>query len=87
MTTNFYPSPRINLNAFFAALFSGAVAGVLIGGVTARLSMRAVALLLSTSGSFSAGGTFAILLIGGVFGVIFGALYPVLRPIFPMTRL
>ena len=88
MTTTTTPFlPRINLNALFAALFSGVVVGVLIGGVTARLSMRAVALLLGTSGSFSAGGTFGILLIGGVFGVIFGALYPVLRPIFPTTRL
>ncbi len=79
--------PRINLNAFFAALFSGALAGVVVGGVIARLSMRVVALLLGTSGSFSLEGTVGILIIGGVFGVIFGALYPLLRPIFPMARL
>lgn len=79
--------PRVNLNAFFAALFSGAVAGVLIGGVIARLSMRLVALLLGTPGSFSAGGTFGILLIGGVFGVIFGELYPLLRPVFRLSYL
>jgi hypothetical protein len=79
--------PRINLNAFFAALFSGAVAGVLIGGVIARLSMRVVALLLGTPGDFSLGGTLGILMIGGVFGVIFGALYPLLRPFFRLSHL
>ncbi|MFZ1755318.1 MAG: hypothetical protein WBO46_03860 [Caldilineaceae bacterium] len=78
---------RVNLNAFFAALFSGAVAGALIGGVIARLSMRVVALLLGTSGDFSVGGTLGILLIGGIFGVIFGALYPFLRLAFPLTHL
>lgn len=78
---------RVNLNAFFAALCSGAVAGALISGVTARLSMRVVALLLGTSGSFSAGGTFGILLIGGVFGLIFGALYPLLRSFFRLSHL
>ena len=75
---------RVNLNAFFAALVSGAVAGVLIGGVIARLSMRAVALLIGSPGSFSLEGTFGILLIGGVFGMIFGGLYAFLRHAIPL---
>lgn len=87
MTTATFFSPRINLNTFFVALISGAVAGALIGGVTSRLSMRAVALLIGTPGSFSVEGTLGILLIGGVFGVIFGACYPFLRRAFPLPLL
>lgn len=75
---------HVNLNAFFAACLSGAAAGVLVGGVISRISMRAVALLIGSAGEFSLGGTFAILLVGGVFGVIFGGLYAFVRHAFPL---
>lgn len=84
MTTATPAYLHVNLNRFFAACLSGAVTGLLIGGGISRLSMRAVALLIGSPGSFSWEGTLGILLIGGVFGVIFGGIYPLLRRILPL---
>lgn len=84
MTASTPAFPHVNLNRFFAACLSGAVAGVLIGGGVSRISMRVVALLIGGSGSFSWEGTLGILLIGGVFGVIFGGVYPLLRRFLPL---
>lgn len=77
-------SAQVNLNRFFAACLAGAVTGLLIGGIISRLAMRVVALLIGSPGSFSLEGTLGILLIGGVFGVIFGGLYAFLRHAFPL---
>lgn len=83
MTTTTVFAPRINLNTLFAAVLSGGLAGVVIGGVLSRLSMRVVALLTGSPGEFSVGGTLGILLIAAVFGVIFGGIYSPLRRFLP----
>lgn len=83
MTTTTVFAPRINLNTLFAAVLSGGLAGVVIGGVLSRISMRVVALLTGSPGEFSVDGTLGILLIAAVFGVIFGGIYSPLRRFLP----
>ncbi len=71
--------PPVDLNRIGAGLVTGAVAGVLIGGIGARLAMRVVALLGEGIPSFSVGGTLGILLMGAVLGAIGGLGFALVR--------
>ena len=64
----------IDLNKIRLGLLAGMLGGV-VAGVGARIAMRVVALIASGVGSFSLGGTLAILLFGVIVGMPFGALF------------
>lgn len=64
--------PVVDINRLGAALATGAVLGATIGGAGARIAMRVVALLGDGQPGFTAGGTLAIVIIGGVLGVLGG---------------
>jgi hypothetical protein len=62
----------INLNRLATCVFSGAMTGVLIGGIGARLAMRAVALIGGIEPAFTLGGTLAICIMGAILGLLAG---------------
>jgi hypothetical protein len=64
----------IDLNKIRLGLLAGMLGGV-VAGVGARIAMRVVALVTSGVGSFSLGGTLAILLFGVILGMPFGMLF------------
>ena len=64
----------IDLNKVSLGVLAGMLGGV-VAGVGARIAMRVVALIASGVGSFSLGGTLAILLFGVIVGMPFGALF------------
>ncbi len=64
----------IDLNKVTVGVLSGIVGGI-VAGVGARIAMRIVALIAEGQGSFSLGGTLAILLFGAVLGIVFGPLF------------
>lgn len=64
----------ISLNRLAFCAIAGLLAGVLIGGAGARLAMRGVALIGAMQPGFTMGGTLAILILGGILGVIAGVL-------------
>ena len=64
----------INLNKVTIGVLSG-IAGGIVAGTGARITMRIVALIAEGRGSFSLGGTLAILIFGAVLGIPFGLLF------------
>ncbi len=64
----------INLNTVSLGILAGMLGGV-VAGVGARVAMRIVALATSGVGSFSLGGTLAILIVGVILGMPFGMLF------------
>ena len=71
--------PAVDLNRLGAALATGALVGATVGGVGARIAMRAVALLGEGPPGFTAGGTLAIVVMGGVLGALGGLGFALLR--------
>lgn len=63
----------IDLNKITLGAAAGALTNLVIGGIGARLAMRAVALLSGGEPSASWEGTLGILLLGGMLGVVLGA--------------
>jgi hypothetical protein len=76
----------INLNKVLIHALAGALIGVLIGGIGARLAMRVVALITTGLGSFSAEGTLMILILFGLVGVVFALIFEALRGWLPGNR-
>lgn len=78
------PSPGlqrlvVDINRLGIGLAAGAVAGILIGGVGARVAMRVVALLGEGQPSFTLDGTLLILIMGAVLGTLGGLGFALLR--------
>jgi hypothetical protein len=92
------PLPRLRryLGALWAAVLAGALAGALWGGIGGRVVMRAIALIdestegsqtdFATVGEFTVGGTFTLLVLTMIAGVIGGAIYLALRRWLPRNR-
>lgn len=78
--------PVVDINRLGAALATGAVLGATIGGAGARIAMRVVALLGDGQPGFTAGGTLAIVIIGGVLGVLGGLGFALLCGLLRMGR-
>lgn len=76
----------VNLNRLGLALAAGALAGLVIGGIGARLAMRAVALLGSGQPSFTVAGTLGILVVGAVLGAAGGLGFAVVLGLFGGPR-
>ena len=70
------------LDRLVQVLIAGGLAGVLAGAVS-RISMRVVALLSAETPGFSLEGTFFILLVFAVLGILAGLVYTVPDRIFP----
>jgi hypothetical protein len=64
----------LHLRTRFIGLLAGCIAGVL-NAVVARALMRAIALLVFGTGSFSWGGTAVIFMFGTLVGPLFGLIY------------
>lgn len=77
----------IDLKNITAATIAGLLAGVLAGGVGSRIAMRIVALLGGMRPEFTVGGTFAILLMAALIGILFGAVYGLVRRTIPLPGL
>lgn len=71
--------PSVDLNLLGAALAIGAVLGATIGGISARIAMRVVALMGEGQPGFTLGGTLAILIMGAVLGAAGGLGFALLR--------
>ena len=68
----------------------GILAGLLSGlmlGIGLRVAMRLVALAAGREPLFTLGGTMMIVMVGGVFGAVFGLLFAAMRQWFPGTAL
>ncbi len=77
----------VNLYDVMASGLAGLVAGGLVGGIGARLAMRAVAIIGGLQPEFTIGGTVGIALIGATVGLIIGLVYGVARPFIPLRGL
>ncbi|HSN74328.1 MAG TPA: hypothetical protein VL334_04425 [Anaerolineae bacterium] len=71
--------PAVDINRVGAGLVVGAIAGMIIGGIGARVAMRVVALLGEGQPSFSVAGTLPILIMGAVLGAVGGLGFVLLR--------
>ncbi len=65
-----------------AASMAG-VFGGLVAGVAARIAMHLFAEGIGRATEFTVGGTFGIILVGAIFGAVFGIAYPVVRRLVP----
>ena len=74
--------PNQFLGSALVGIVSG-IAGGLVMGVTARISMRAVALLADMPPSFSFDGTLTIIGFGALFGALAGLVYGFILPFLP----
>jgi len=75
----------VDLNKVTIGVLCG-IAGGVVAGVGARISMRGVALAANIPPSFSIGGTLAILVFGAILGIPFGLLFVAVRPRLPGSR-
>ena len=74
--------PNQFLGSTLVGIVSG-IAGGLVMGVAARISMRAVALLADMPPSFSFDGTLTIIGLGALFGALAGVVYGFVLPFLP----
>ena len=88
---------RKRLRALLAGVFAGAIFGALIGGVAGRLAMRLIFLIdrgtrgaktdFGTIGEFTVGGSFTLLVLSTIAGVMGGAIYVGVRRWLPWSGL
>lgn len=76
--------PVVDLNRLGIGLAAGAVAGMFIGGIGARIAMRVVALLGEGQPGFTVSGTLVIVIMGGVLGALGGLGFALLRSLLRM---
>ena len=77
----------VNLYDVMVSGMAGLAAGGLVGGLGARLAMRAVAIIGGLDTEFTVGGTIGIMLVGAIFGLLVGLVYGVVRPFIPVRGL
>lgn len=77
----------VDLYEVMAAAVAGLAAGAVVAGLGARLAMRVVAIVGGMSPGFTAAGTAIIMLLGGIVGLIAGAIFGIIRPFLPLRGL
>ena len=78
--------PAVDINRLGAALATGAFLGATIGGIGARIAMRAVALLSEGQPGFTIAGTVGIVIVGAVLGALGGLGFALVRSLLRMGR-